>query len=300
MPHTIPATVAVRLTAPTLTADTVLDGLQQPLQATAQAIYRTLHSLGVHVIQARGHSFQASQVVLHQSVELLAAHLGISRVTFYKHLATLHSLGLVHSRGHTSAYGGLARKDGTLFAVSLKPGHRARLRYDDLRHQWRDLAADIASGTRTAWAFLQGLQSKKPKDRVVRLENLEAWAVNPGQTDKKPVQSDCKPQEYVYSLELLADTHPRRRHEAVDRYAQALAAGYGDHSNLNFWRWVLWRAIDSDHRGEGGLYRLQNALTRLAVDIQEWPGLKKPGALLVHRLKECGLYEQFQQPVINK
>lgn len=304
MPHTIPATVAVRLTAPTLTPDTVLDGLQQPLQATAQAIYRTLHSLGVHVIQARGHSLQASQVVLHQSVELLAAHLGVSRVTFYKHLATLHSLGLVASRGHTSAYGGLARKDGTLFAVSLKPGHRARLRYDDLRHQWRNLGDDIASGTRTAWAFLQKLRgvnshSNKEKQRV-ELQNLKSWAVRPGITES-PVKDDCKgqTQDYVYSLEILSETHPRRRAEAVDRYAQALAAGYGDHSNLNFWRWVLWRAIDSDHRGEGGLYRLQNALTRLAVDIQEWKGLKKPGALLVHRLKECGLYEQFQQPVIN-
>jgi DNA-binding transcriptional ArsR family regulator len=232
-------------------------------------------------------------------VELLSLHLGISRPTFYKHLATLQRLGLVDARGHTSSYGGLARKDGTLFAVSLKPGHRARLRYDDLKHQWRDLSSDIASGTRTAWAFLQSLQSKKSKERLVRLENLQAWALNPGLTDKNPGKSDCKgsAQEYVYSLDLLSDTHPRRRAESVNQYAQALAAGYGDHTNINFWRWVLWRSLEADHRGEGALWQLQNALTRLAADVQEWAGLKRPGALLIHRLKECGLWDQLRQPL---
>jgi len=252
------------------------------------------------VLQARGHSLQVSQVVLHQPVELLALHLGISRPTFYKHLVPLQELGLIHSRSHVSSYGGLARRDGTLFAVSLKAGHRARIRYDDLKHRWRDLSADIASGTRTAWSFLQGLQSKKPKDRVVKLENLEAWAVKPGYTDKKPDKSDCKAglQEYVYSLELLADTHSKRRAESVDQYAQALAAGYGDHSNINFWRWVLWRSLEAETRGESALWQLQNALTRLAVDIQEWAGLKKPGALLVRRLRECGLWDSLSAPAL--
>lgn len=208
-----------------------------------------------------------------------------------------HSLGLVASRGHVSSYGGLARKDGTLFAVTLKPGHRARLRYDDLRHKWRDLASDIASGTRTAWHFLQGLNShSQPGKARVELHNLKAWAVRPGTTEP-PLRIDCKAtvEEYVYSLDLLSTTHPRRRAEQVDRYAQALAAGYGDSTNLNFWRWVLWRAIEGDHRGEGTLYQLQNALTRLKADVAEWEGLKRPGALLVKRLRECGLWDALTQ-----
>lgn len=298
MLHTIPATVAVRLPTPTLTPNTVLASLQQPLQRQAEALYRVLHELAAHVLVTRGQERLPSQMTFHQSGELLAAHLGISRVTMYKHLATLHSLGLVASRGHVSSYGGLARKDGTLFAVAMKPGHRARLRYDDLRHKWRDLAADVASGTRTAWAFLQrGVNSQSPQAKVrVGLENLKAWAVRPGMT-QPPLFSDCKGQveEYVYSLNLLTDTHPRRRAEQVDRYAQALAAGYGDSSNLNFWRWVLWRAIEGDHRGEGTLYQLQNALTRLKADVVEWEGLKRPGALLVKRLRECGLWDALTQ-----
>lgn len=295
MLHTIPPTVAVRLSSPTLTPQPVLEALSRPLQRKAEDLYRVLHELAAHVLSTRGPGPLPSQVTFHQSGELLAAHLGISRVTMYKHLGTLHELGLVASRGHVSSYGGLARKDGTLFAVALKPGHRARLRYEDLKHKWRDLAADIASGTRTAWAFLQrGVNSQSQSQKVhVGLQNLKAWAVRPGTTESPVKKNDCKgqTQEYVYSLDLLSTTHPRRRAESVDQYAQALAAGYGDSTNLNFWRWLLWRCLDLERDGLPALYQLANALTRLRADVEEWEELKRPGALLVKRLKEVGIWD---------
>jgi DNA-binding transcriptional ArsR family regulator len=298
----IPPVATVRLPLIVPAADAVLNGLEAPLHSTAHRIYRTLHGIALATAQAKAQTLSVCQVVIHQPVELLALHLGISRVTFYKHLATLKRLGLVASRGHVSSYGGLARKDGTLFAVSFKPGHRARFRYDDLKHKWRDLAGDIASGTRTAWSVLQALQSKSSKDRVVSQAQLVAWAVNPGQIDKTPVTSDCKGgvQEYVYSLDLLADTHPRQRAETVNRYAQALAAGYSDSTNLNFWRWLLWRALDSECAGIPMLHRLQNALTRLQADVAEWQGLKKPGALLVARLRQCGIWDALTSPTTSQ
>lgn len=289
----IPAVVSVRLTLPKITPDPLLDALEAPLHKTAEKVFRALFEVASRTLQAKAQAPAVSQYVIHQPVELLALHLGISRVTFYKHLASLQALGLVASRGHTSSYGGLARKDGTLFAVSLKPGHRARLRYEDLKHKWRDLGADVASGTRTAWAFLQKLNSHSNKEKqCVELHHLKTWAVNPGQTEN-PLNNDCKgsTQEYVYSLDVLSDTHPTDRAESVDRYAQALAAGYADQSNINFWRWLLWRALDAEHRGLPALYQLQNALTRLKADLEEWKGLKKPGGLLVQRLRQCGLWE---------
>lgn len=298
MSYTIPPTVAVRLSPPTLTPQPVLEALSRPLQRKAEDLYRVLHELAAHVLSTRGPGPLPSQVTFHQSGELLADHLGISRVTLYKHLATLQGLGLVAFRGHVSDYGGLARKDGTLFAIAMKPGHRARLRYDDLRHKWRDLAADIASGTRTAWAFLQklkGVNSHANQEKArVELQNLKAWAVKPGMTEP-PLKNDCKGsvEEYVYSLDLLSETHPRRRAESVDRYAQALAAGYGDSTNLNFWRWLLWRSIEGEERGLSSLYHLRNALTRLKADIAEWEGLQRPGALLVKRLKDSGAWDEI-------
>lgn len=298
---TIPQTVAVRLQVSTLTPDSVLARLAQPLARTAAQIYRTLHAVAVKTLQAKDQPLEVAQVVFHQPVELLALHLGISRVTFYKHLADLKRLGLLDSRGHVSQYGQLTRKDGTLFAVTLKPGHRARLRYDDLKHQWRDLRADVESGTRTAWAFMRKLDELnsqvRPEKARVELQNLIAWALIPGITEN-PLVNDCKgeAQEYVYSLDLLTDTHKQHRGEAIDRYAHALAAGYGDSTNLNFWRWLLWRCLEAEHRGLGSFYQLQNALTRLRADVQEWAGLKKPGALLVYRLKQAGIWDALTCP----
>lgn len=299
VPHTIPQTVAVRLTTPILTADTVLDGISTRLPVTARAIFTLLFDTAYSTIQAQGQSQSVSQVVIHQPVEIICRALAISRVTFYKHLRTLKACGLVAARGHTANWYGLARKTGTLFAVSFRPGHSARLRWFDLKHKYRDLQADTESGTRTAWRFLQGLQSLPSAKEACRTA-LKAWAVKPG-TTLKPVTNDCKPAtaDYVYALDLLPDTHPKRRAESVDRYAKALAAGYGDQTNLNFWRWLLWRSIEADQMGQNTLYQLQNALTRLRADIDEWKGLKSPGALLVHRLKEAGIWDvlRFTQPL---
>ncbi|GGL95038.1 hypothetical protein GCM10010840_36390 [Deinococcus aerolatus] len=295
MSNTFPHHPSVTITRPELTADTVLDDITTRLPTTARAIFTLLFDTAVSTLQTRGHSQGVSQVVIHQPVEIMCRVLAISRVTFYKHLRTLKTCGLVDSRGHTADWYGLARKTGTVFAVSFKAGHSARLRWFDLKHQWRNLQADTESGTRTAWRFLQGLQSH-PSAKTAANTALKAWAVKPG-TTSKPVTNDCKPTatEYVYSLDLLTDTHPTRRAESVDRYAKALAAGYGDHTNLNFWRWLLWRSIEGDQIGQNTLYQLQNALTRLKADIEEWKGLKSPGALLVHRLKVAGIWDSLSR-----
>lgn len=289
--------VVVRVSVPH--SDAVSHAVSGMLKPQAQAIHDLLLKLARDVLQARGQSAHASQVVFHLSGELLALHLGIGRATLYRHLPALKHLGLVAYKGHVSDVHGKGRKDGTLFAVSLREGYRALLRSEDYRHSWRDLGADIASGVRTAWNVLQQVrQSKDREGSQLEYRRLLAWAVIPGTTDV-PVKSDClkgdgyELEGYVYSLDLLSDTHPKRRGELLDRYARALARGYGDSSNLNFWRWLLWRGIEGESRGEGTLYQLQNALTRLKADVVEWEGLKRPGALLVARLRQAGLWDSL-------
>ncbi len=287
----IPVTPTVTVTHSPLTADQLLTALGASIPSTAVKLYRLLHETTMHALGSLGHTLLPNQFIIHQPVEVMARAVGVSRVTLYKHLKTLRRLGLIDTRAHKGNWYGLTRSTGTLFAVSLKPGHSARLRWFDLKHKYRDLQADTESGTRTAWKFLQGLQSL-PSAKEACGTALKAWAVKPG-TTSKPVNNDCKPTaaDYVYALDLLPDTHPRRRAESVDRYAKALAAGYGDQTNLNFWRWLLWRSIEADQMGQNTLYQLQNALTRLRADIDEWKGLKSPGALLVHRLKEAGVWD---------
>ena len=292
------AVPSVRVDRAVPTSESVLAALETPPHQTAQNIYHALHAVSVEVLQAKVQALTVHQVVIHQPVEVLALYLGMSRVTFYKHLKELHRLGLVASRGHVSSYGNLSRQDGTLFAVSLKPGHVARLRYDDLKHKHRNLQADIDSGCRTAWSFLQSLSGSlqsKTRERLVSLGNLVSWALNPGLFDQQPVIRDCKGKlaEYVYSLERLSDTHPKKRGEMVDAYAHALAQGFLDGHNLNFWRKLLWQAIKCDHRGTGILQKLSSTLTRLIADVEEWQGLRSPGGLLVARLKQAGLWDEL-------
>lgn len=293
----IPAVVRVSVSQ----ANSVPHAVLGTLKPQAQAIHGVLLKLARDVLAARGQSPYASQVVFHMSGELLALHLGIGRATLYRHLPQLKQTGLIAYRGHVSDVGGKARKDGTLFAVSLREGYKALLRREDYRHSWRDLGADIASGMRTAWKVLQEVrQSQNREGSELEYHRLLAWAVNPGNTET-PVKHDCLKDSstslegYVYSLDVLSETHKSKRSEAVDMYARALARGYGDSSNLNFWRWLLWRAIEGEHRGEAMLYQLQNALTRLKVDVVEWEGLKRPGALLVARLRQAGIWDSLNQ-----
>lgn len=267
------------------------------MHPTAERIFTTLHETAIGTLRAKGQPFSVSQATIHQPAEVLAAYVGVSIPTLYKYLHQLAALGLVAHRGHVGSYYNLHRKTGTLFAVSLRAGHRARVRYEDLSYQHRNLTEDIEQ-KHTAWAFLQAFKGQKAPRSGITQEHLFAWAVNPGQFSKKPVKSDSQTplSDTVYSLELLSETHPSRRAEMVDRYAKALARGFLDSASLNFWRKLLWDSLKAEAQGQSALYQLQNALTRLQADVQEWTGLKKPGALLVHRLKQAGLWDALRYP----
>jgi DNA-binding transcriptional ArsR family regulator len=292
--HIPASSVTVTITHSAPTADSILTALDVSLPSTAMKLYLLLHETALHALSASGHTIAPNQFVIHQPVEVMAVALAVSRVTLYKHLKTLRQLGLIDSRGHTGSWFGLSRKTGTLFAVSLKPGHRARVRFDDLRYKHRDLEADTQSGTRTAWRFLQGLQSL-PKRKERAHNALKHWAVNPGHTDNV-VNHDRKPglADTVYTLETLLTTHSSKRAEMVDRYAHALSHGFIDSTNLNFWRKLLWDTLKRDGEGLDTLYQLQCALTRLRADVAEVECLRSGGALLVSRLKACGLWDTLK------
>jgi hypothetical protein len=86
--------------------------------------------------------------------------------------------GHEHLGPQTTLYGWAVHCDGFLWSVKLRPhkGSRARLRYDDLKAQYRDLEADIEAGN-TAWA--QTRQSKIGDTNMVTFKSLLAWALSP-------------------------------------------------------------------------------------------------------------------------
>lgn len=246
-----------------------------------------LHALAVDVAKLRRYSTSTSQVVIHQSQELQAKALGVHRVTVWRWTQELEERGHIQARAHkattTHKGKGVTRNDGTLYAVSLKAGHRARLRYDDLRHQYRDLEADRKAG-KTAFQTVQQSSSLTGNEWYLLLRQ---WAVTPGNTTLNPVESVdcCSVLDVVHALPLVAEAHHTKRAAIVGTLAATLARALGDAHSRKWWCRVIWNAWTDEQEGRAGLQVLAAQLARLDVDRREWEGLRSPAALLTARLK---------------
>lgn len=260
------------------------------LKEGPRRLLELLHRLAVEIAQQRGHSAAASQIVLHQSQELLARALGVHRITVWKWTRELELLGMVQSRAHKSStfHRGerVTRNDGTLYAVSLKAGHRARVRHDDLKHRYRDLDSDRREGKT---AYQTGQQSQNLKEGEW-FGILRQWAVLPGSTGQTPVESsDCCPplgtvQSVIHALPLLRDAHRAHRPDMVSRMGAALARALNDLHSVRWYCLLIWEAIRADWEGRNGLQGLAAQLARLDADRAEWAELRNPAALLTARL----------------
>ena len=265
------------------------------LNPLALRIYALLNLMGCTVGHRRGYSRKASQVSYFCPAEPICAHLGISRGSFYRSLKELSALGLVDARGHkTTVNGWVVRCDGTLWSVKLRPhrGGRARLWYDDLKAQYRDLGADIEAGNT---AYAQTRQSNTTGTKCVTLECLLAWALPPAWT-RNPVTLTVASEERL-SLEILLDVPfaPKQgRREAVDKAARALAQELTDAGSLNFYRYLVWGLLRLHQRGRDYLLAIYQIVQRAKADYREGFA-RKPGALFVSRLKACALWDELRE-----
>ncbi len=292
---TEPPRPAVRLSNPTPAPAIPLRPTCVPLSTLAdldelhpgpRRLLELLYQVARSTVTARAYPVVPSQVTIHQPQELIARALGCHLVTVWRWAQELVTAGLIAARGHYTSSKGSTRIDGTLYAVSLQAGHRAHLTHDDLAHQWRDLDADREAG-RTAWKALQG---SDPIDRGAWFQMLQNWAVTPGSTNDDPLVPDhCRLpgtlQDAAYALPLLASAHPDKRPALVGMLASALAHALEDQHSRRFWCKVIWNAWTDETEGRAGLQVLAAQLARLDADRREWPGLKRPGALLVSRLR---------------
>ncbi len=270
------------------------------LNPLALRIYALLNLLGCEVAHCRGYHRKAGQVSYFCPAESICAHLGISRGSFYRSLKELLTLGLVDARGHKTTINGWAvRCDGTLWSVKLLPhkGSRARLRYDDLKAQYRDLEADIETGN-TAWAQMR--QSSTTEVNVVTLESLLVWALTPAYA-QNPVTLTVASRERL-SLEILLDVpfiSKQGRHEGIDKTARALAQHLTDAGSLNFYRYLVWQLLRLHQQGRDYLLNVYQMVLRASADHQEGFA-RKPGALFVSRLKACALWGELREvPLIR-
>lgn len=207
---------------------------------------------------------------------------------------------------------------GTLYAVRMQAGHIPTISAADLRHEWRNLDADRATGDTAhnlakdfyaVWDDEKNMQQSKdipgkgegaaaPLPPAI-MASLRNWAVNPARGKKRLLASrynDCcinfsedgdPVRDVVYALPQLlehAET-PAARRAAVDRLAHSLAAALNDGQSVRYYARLIWTAIGEELTGRRGLQVLAAQLARMEIDRREWLELKRPAALLAARLR---------------
>ena len=159
----------------------------------------------------------------------------------------------------------------------------------------RDLEADTHKG-RTLLKLRQNpevSQSPKHPKGVAPVELLKDWALPPAALPQTPLSDwDTRPQNLRAGLRnVLQDVKLCARQERprfVGRTGELLARALRDPGSVNLYRALLWGALRRKDRGEDRFEALWNALDRVLTDLQEGFA-KKPGALLIARLRESGL-----------
>lgn len=262
------------------------------LKEGPRRLWELVHAVALKVLPTRGHTAVPAQLAMHLSGELLARALGVHRTTVWRWRDELAARGLLDARAHkgTVTHRGeeVTRNTGTLFAVALQAGHRARLRFDDLKHEWRDLEADRKAG-KTAFQTLQQSYTTQGGEWV---EKLTAWAVTPGTSLENPLNTDCctplkTVQDVIYALPAVVDAHPSKRAELVGALGQALACALGDEHSTRWYCGLIWKAWREGCEGRAGIQGLAGLLARLNADRREWKALERPGALLAWRTKNA-------------
>lgn len=270
-------------------AQAVSEHLPENTSQTARELYAVLVEVGVELERRRGHAPGVCEVVMHLPLELVAEAAGVSRVSAWRHLPALVELGVLSHRPHKAMWRGgercEVRNSGTVWRVRLTPlrGSRARLSSDDLRHRWRGREMVGAASSRAL------KHTRNPQDRSLKVESLIAWALSPGSSNPVTMYVSKPSQMGLEALLDLTSARRQERAEAVDRGAQALAQALRDASSLNWYRRLLWsllRRYDATGRDDARVVLL--TAQRAAVDAQEWTGLRRPGGLLVSRLRAHG------------
>jgi hypothetical protein len=267
-------------------AQVVSEHLPQNTSQTARKVYAVLVEVGIRVEQERGHAPSVVESVFHAPVELVAEAAGVSRVSVWRHLPALRALGVVDCRTHKARWRGgevcETRNSGTVWRVRLTPrrGSTARVSADDLRHRWRGAEMRGAASKRAL------KRTQEFQERSLKIQVLVDWTLSPGSIN--PVAMYVSPPAQSGLEALLALTGGRRQERAgaVDRGAQALSQALRDSSSLNWYRRLLWQLLRRyDATGQDESYRVFLAAQRAAVDAREWDGLRRPGGLLVSRLR---------------
>jgi hypothetical protein len=282
----------------TLTASSTLEAAQAVADKlpdnTLESVYRlytVLLALSFDVIEEKAYRAIPTHVTYHSSLTLVSTVAGMNRITCWRSLAKLKALGCVDWKSHKVMFRGRASNSGTVFQVRLNPGAgtRARLSYDDLKHQWKDLER-AARCKRLAGTMLKPIKALASKS--LQYEIVKQWTLNP-YTHQNPVI----PYRLQPSLEAVLGVSSAQGKEVakqVDSAAVAMSQALHDAKSLDMYRRLLWALKRRCSTSQGDeFHTLHTQVLRIKNgDIPEWEGLRSPGALLISRLKKYSWYQE--------
>jgi hypothetical protein len=232
-------------------------------------------------------SRKASQVSYHLPNDLLAAYIGVDRVTVWRWMEVLKAAGLADSREHRAwaVIKGIPGfyTTGNVWLVRLKPG-RVKWEYADVAYPWRDLEEDRRHG-RTAYRVLwpQGKGKGKNRKRPLRpsLELLVRWTLGIREAPPPEVLLTRRDPTDIAELFALTDLDPQERPDAIQALAERMAHNLGDPHSVKFYMRVLWRVVE----GKVPATAVYNAYRAAYAPIRQrlhgdGPGqVRRPGAL---------------------
>lgn len=288
-----PAEAPVPTVRVAVTFPTALEVLgDRTLSKGAMALWQFAHDRAVERAVALGVAVVPAQSVYHLPAVIVAGALGYCERHVYRLVDELREAGVLDARGHVGQVGKLRRYDGTLWAVTLKPEVRPRLRWWDFQFNWRpDFAEDYVSEKGAFRAVVDAMSEPSTIEGRNRVLDLaRRWVAVPG-TVKTPVGdgSDMRPgralQAVAYDLPGLIDLHPRHRHREVSRLAAEVAHALNEPGRFRQWCRSIYDALKAENEQRPGLHALALQLQRLATDLGELAPWKKPGAVLAARLR---------------
>jgi hypothetical protein len=232
-------------------------------------------------------SRKASQVAFHLPNDLLAAHIGVDRITVWRWMELLKQAGLADAREHRAwaVIKGIPGfyTTGNVWLVRLKPG-RVKWEYADLAHPWRDLEEDRKHGRtayRVLWPQGKGKGENRKKPLRPSLELLVRWTLGIREAPPPEVLLTRRDPTDIAELFALTDLDPQERPDAIQALAERMAHNLGDLHSVKFYMRVLWRVVE----GKIPATAVYNAYRAAYAPIRQrlhgdGPGqVRRPGAL---------------------
>lgn len=266
------------------------------LKAKERFIYQKLVETALVVAEARDYSPHTSHVTFFCPAEIVANALGMHRTTLWRKLKTLTTLGLVDCQDFKTTLNGKTVNAGKLWRVKLNPneGTPAKLDYQEFKHSWRNLEADIKAG-KTAYNALHPTtqQSENLLKGKNEVEQILTYAL--------PTGPSSSPLLTVAGLECVLDlrtANKNERNKMVDLAAQATAHALQD-TWVNFHRKALWNLLRQYDLGFDYFLPYYELVQRTRGEVKEGYA-RKGGALLKIRLKGWGAWEAIERTPHNK